>query len=267
VDFAGEESNAGVPQTRVDFAPRQSNVLCDAAASIDAASLRAPPAIALERGCGAGRSLPRFDRQEAIMTKLTTRKSASREECSIKLTDTQLGVLSGAAQRQDGAAAVPKGKNGKAVQKLAATLIGQGLVREARAKPGMPVWRRDEKGRALALVVTKLGRAAIDVPQEGRLEDAGAGPDALATIGVPASARSDEATPRQGSKLAEVMSLLGRKKGAGIEELASVTGWLPHTTRAALTGLRKRGFAIERSRTEQGTVYRIVTGNVPALAA
>jgi Protein of unknown function (DUF3489) len=201
------------------------------------------------------------------MTKLTTRKSATREARSIKLTDTQLGVLSGAAQRQDGAAAVPKGKNEKAVQKLAATLIGQGLVREVRVKPDMPVWRRDEKGRALAPVVTKLGRTAIDVPREERLEDAGPGPDAPATIGVPAAARSEQATPRQGSKLAEVISLLGRKKGAGIEELISVTGWLPHTTRAALTGLRKRGFAIERSRNEQGTVYRIVTGALPALAA
>ncbi len=28
-------------------------------------------------------------------------------------------------------------------------------------------------------------------------------------------------------------------------------GWLPHTTRAALTGLRKRGFGIER-REEKG---------------
>jgi DNA-binding MarR family transcriptional regulator len=63
------------------------------------------------------------------------------------------------------------------------------------------------------------------------------------------------------------MSLLGRKKGAGIEELIAATGWLPHTTRAALTGLRKRGFAIERSRNEQGTLYRIVTGTAPALAA
>jgi DNA-binding MarR family transcriptional regulator len=65
-----------------------------------------------------------------------------------------------------------------------------------------------------------------------------------------------------------VIDLLGRKKGAGIEELASATGWLPHTTRAALTGLRKRGYAIERSRSEQGgSVYRIVTGAAPALAA
>jgi hypothetical protein len=35
-------------------------------------------------------------------------------------------------------------------------------------------------------------------------------------------------------------------------------GWLPHTTRAALTGLRKTGYAIERDKSPQGkTVYRL----------
>ena len=65
-----------------------------------------------------------------------------------------------------------------------------------------------------------------------------------------------------------MIDLLGRKKGAGIEELMAATGWLPHTTRAALTGLRKRGYAIERERSEKGgSVYRMVTGPAGALAA
>jgi hypothetical protein len=66
------------------------------------------------------------------MTKFTTRKSATHEDRSIKLTDTELAVLSGAGKRQDGAAAMPEGKNEKAVQKLTATLIEKGLVREVR---------------------------------------------------------------------------------------------------------------------------------------
>ena len=39
------------------------------------------------------------------------------------------------------------------------------------------------------------------------------------------------------------------------------TGWLPHTTRAALTGLRKRGYAvgIDRADKVRGSVYRIAT--------
>jgi Protein of unknown function (DUF3489) len=38
-----------------------------------------------------------------------------------------------------------------------------------------------------------------------------------------------------------------------------VTGWLPHATRAALTGLRKRGLgtAIDRSDKERGSIYRV----------
>jgi hypothetical protein len=37
------------------------------------------------------------------------------------------------------------------------------------------------------------------------------------------------------------------------------TGWLPHTSRAALTGLRKRGYSVVRERIEgHDSVYRIV---------
>src|SRR5271163_1842209 len=44
----------------------------------------------------------------------------------------------------------------------------------------------------------------------------------------------------------------------GIVDLTQATGWLPHTTRAALTGLRKRGYAVIRERIGAGdSVYRI----------
>jgi len=59
------------------------------------------------------------------------------------------------------------------------------------------------------------------------------------------------AAPRKGSKLAAVVGLLLREGGATIDQLAAAMGWLPHTTRAALTGLRKRGFGVER-RKEKG---------------
>jgi DNA-binding MarR family transcriptional regulator len=52
---------------------------------------------------------------------------------------------------------------------------------------------------------------------------------------------------RGGSKLAEVIALLSRKGGANMGDLISATGWLPHTTRAALTVLRKRGYGVERT--------------------
>src|SRR5271154_5612569 len=68
--------------------------------------------------------------------------------------------------------------------------------------------------------------------------------------------------PRGGSKLARVIALLERDHGATIAELIAATGWLAHTTRAALTGLRKRGYAvsIHRSDDNRGSFYRIPAG-------
>jgi hypothetical protein len=65
--------------------------------------------------------------------------------------------------------------------------------------------------------------------------------------------------PRGGSKLAHVIALLECDHGATIEELIAATGWLTHTTRATLTGLRKRGYAvaIDRSDDKRGSFYRI----------
>jgi hypothetical protein len=207
--------------------------------------------------------MPRLNRQEANMTKPTTRKSTST-----RLTDTQLILLSRAAQREDGAASLPEDMTEKAAQKLAATLMQKALVREIRAKPGMPVWGRSEEGRPHSLIITKLGRTAIKVEDDRESEDTELGAPAAALTDKAASAQSEQSTPRQGSKLATVIDLLGRKRGAGIEELIAATGWLPHTTRAALTGLRKRGYTVERERSEKGgSVYRIVMGQASDLAA
>ena len=50
------------------------------------------------------------------------------------------------------------------------------------------------------------------------------------------------------------------EEGATIDQLTGATGWLPHTTRAALTGLRQKGHAITRSKRESGeTVYRLAS--------
>ena len=67
--------------------------------------------------------------------------------------------------------------------------------------------------------------------------------------------------PRGGSKLARVIALLERDHGATIAELIVATGWLA-TTRAALTGLRKRGYAvaINRSDDNRGSFYRVPAG-------
>jgi hypothetical protein len=80
-----------------------------------------------------------------------------------KLTKMQRMVLSRAAQRQEGAASLPDGINDKSARKLAVRLTEKGLVREVRAKPGMPVWRTSEEEGSRSLAITKLGRASIGV--------------------------------------------------------------------------------------------------------
>jgi len=43
--------------------------------------------------------------------------------------------------------------------------------------------------------------------------------------------------------------------------MMGATDWLPHTTRAVLTGLRKRGYDIERETVkDKPSVYRIAGG-------
>ncbi len=64
--------------------------------------------------------------------------------------------------------------------------------------------------------------------------------------------------PRGASKSDAVIALLSRDEGATSAELIAVTDWLPHTMRAALTGLRKKGHTIERSKRGDKTCYRIV---------
>ena len=62
---------------------------------------------------------------------------------------------------------------------------------------------------------------------------------------------------RPESKITKVLALMGREHGATIEELTGVTDWQPHSTRAALTGLRKKGHAIDRTKRDGATCYRI----------
>jgi Protein of unknown function (DUF3489) len=68
-----------------------------------------------------------------------------------------------------------------------------------------------------------------------------------------------DAKPRP-SKSELVTRLLSRKAGADLATLRDATGWQPHSVRAALSGLRKAGYAIDRQDAkspEGGPVYRI----------
>jgi hypothetical protein len=67
-----------------------------------------------------------------------------------------------------------------------------------------------------------------------------------------------EASPApKSTKQALIMALLQRPEGASLADLVAATGWLPHTTRAALTRLRQAGHVLDKITSEAGAVYRI----------
>ena len=63
--------------------------------------------------------------------------------------------------------------------------------------------------------------------------------------------------PRGPSKIAMVVALLERPEGATLAEMVEATNWLPHTTRAALTGLKKKGHVITKGKRGDVTCYHI----------
>jgi DNA-binding IclR family transcriptional regulator len=65
------------------------------------------------------------------------------------------------------------------------------------------------------------------------------------------------ATAKQPSKKDQVIALLRRESGASLDEMTSATGWLPHTTRAMLTGLRKLGYTLTKETVDGTTRYTI----------
>jgi Protein of unknown function (DUF3489) len=70
------------------------------------------------------------------------------------------------------------------------------------------------------------------------------------------------ATIRLATKHRQVVDLLSRKTGASLEEMSTLTNWLPHSTRAFLTGLKKKDFLIESDKVDGVRRYRIVPTSV-----
>lgn len=65
------------------------------------------------------------------------------------------------------------------------------------------------------------------------------------------------ASPKGQTKRAQLIELLQTENGATTSELASALSWLPHTTRSALTGLRKKGYTIISEKAHGETRYRV----------
>jgi hypothetical protein len=68
----------------------------------------------------------------------------------------------------------------------------------------------------------------------------------------------DQVQPRRSSKQDQLAALLVRDEGTTVDHMTEVTGWLPHTVRAALTGLKKKGYVIDSDKVDGVRTYRAV---------
>jgi hypothetical protein len=168
-----------------------------------------------------------------------------------KLSDLQLILLSTASQRDDGSLLPPPdsiGDRTPAVDRAIKSLIRRGLAAEldtSDVSGPLPIDRYPLVG----VRITAAGRAALGVKEN----------DDEAGSRVPSEA-PPPAPPAQQTKTALVLSMLRSPTGATLDQLVAATGWLPHTARAALTGLRKKGHALSSERVEGAQrVYRVAT--------
>ena len=202
-----------------------------------------------------------------------------------KLTDTQLVLLSAAAQRQDGVIELTGKPKPAVARKVLITLLTEGLVEEVPVGGTLPVWRRDDDQGALALRITARGLTALGVQTS-------ASPDLAVTSGATeadgdpcvdtpsaamptrkastkrstAAARKGsrgEASHRDGSKQSCVIEMLRRKQGSTIPAIIKATGWQPHSVRGFFAGVvrKKLGLTLVSEKMGRERVYRIELKN------
>ena len=190
-----------------------------------------------------------------------------------KFSDTQLVILSAAAQREDrNVLPLPGSLRGGAAAKVVGALLKRGLIAETmtdnqtKADAALNrIWRNDEDGRAILLHITDTGLAAIGVePESGDSAHTGAdeAPSSEAPQDAPAGDdRSPKArTPRTGTKQAKLIEMLRADGGATIDEIVAATGWQPHTVRGAFAGAltKKLGLEVTSEKVEgRGRVYSL----------
>lgn len=64
----------------------------------------------------------------------------------------------------------------------------------------------------------------------------------------------------QTTKTDTVVKLISRNSGATIEQIEKATNWQPHTVRAAISRLRKRGMTVLLSQAAKGGKVYKATG-------
>lgn len=169
---------------------------------------------------------------------------------SIRLTDIQLVLLATAAQRDNGSLLPPPETVGEAparIRKAVEALIRRGLAKE------IEIASSTEDGCSMGVAITEAGRAAIGIEADAPLASSDQASETPAPVPP-----LDTVPPSSRTKSALVLEMLRRESGATLDELTNATSWLPHTTRAALTGLRKKGHAIDKRKRGDVTCYHLM---------
>jgi len=186
------------------------------------------------------------------------------------LTVVQLLVLSTAAQRADHMVLpLPPTirARGGAQRNLLAALLKMELVAEVPVDDANVAWRTDEAGQHLGLRLTAAGLTAAGVADEPPPRAAACGDEQPQTSAPSEPTEVEQAsaeqiveaapTRRPAGKLGEVLQAISAEAGATLSEITMLTGWLPHTARAAVTGLRQRGFPIQLAQQNGRKAYRL----------
>ena len=171
-----------------------------------------------------------------------------------KLSDAQAILLCTATQRTDGNLLPPPHSLGALSDRIRASiaaLIKRSLAAEQPVEATAHAWREDGQQK-IGAIITDAGRRAIGVDLDAEEPD----PEARPEVGIDDVMAPTSSGPRP-TKTALVLALLRREQGATLVELATATDWLPHTTRAALTGLRKKGHGIDRGKRNDATCYSL----------
>ena len=176
-----------------------------------------------------------------------------------KLSDTQSILLTTASTRAD-LSVLPAPDTikvrGAALTRTLAALLRRGLIEEGAAESsntsGGDTGNGIEPNALRDLRITEAGLATIGVDHFAMGNRNGR------TKAVPADAERAELQPaRPGGKLGLLLESVARPAGATLDELASKSGWLPHTTRAAITRLRQRGYDIQLATVGDRRSYRL----------
>jgi hypothetical protein len=188
-----------------------------------------------------------------------------------RLTDTQLVLLSAAAQREDGAL-LPRPKRLKvapaALTRAMKGLLNKKLVTEQPAPADAPAWRETDDQRFM-LVITPAGLDAIGVESDGKQAQSSDGAERRPKGSTKRPGRKTDGRKqpgpgavRPGTKLSLLVDMLRRNRGATIDEIVGATGWQKHSVRGAISGTVKKKLGltvVSETDNKRGRVYRVPT--------